>query len=72
MGCVIPVPIGELFMGYGVIGYCVLRGVCRGGAYASHRICSCVLRVYPGLRGCLCLGKDLIGLVGIWIRMLEL
>lgn len=30
MGCVFPVPIGELFVTYDVIGYCVLRGVCRG------------------------------------------
>lgn len=30
MGCVILVNWGELFVGYGFIGYRILRGVCRG------------------------------------------
>lgn len=47
MGCVIPASIGELFVGYSVIGYCVLRGACRGVHMLYTRYAAACLGFIP-------------------------
>lgn len=56
MCCLIPVSIGELFVAYGVIGYCVLRGVCRG-VHMRHIGYAAACLGLPRIEGMPILGK---------------